>query len=138
MDFLSGERVSGKIEQVKSNGLIVLLKDDIQGFIEKDSLDGWDEEELNPGEKVYVVVKENGDGDYVKLELNQIISEENRFDDDSGPSVKNLNLSSKDDKAKSAEKEKEELLKWFEKAEEKLDELRKNRTDRLDEEFYKE
>ncbi len=138
MDFLPGERVSGKIKQVKPNGLIILLKDDIQGFIEKESLDGWDEEELNPGKEVYVVVKENGDGDYVKLELDQIISEENRFDDNSGPSVKNLNLSSKDEKAKSSEKEKEELLKWFNEAEQKLDELRKNRTDRLDEEFYQE
>lgn len=138
MDFLPGERVSGKIEQVKSDGLIVLLKDDIQGFIEKESLDGWDEEELNPGEEVYVVVKENGDGDYVKLELDQIISEEDRFDDNSGPSVKNLNLSSQDDKVKSSEKENEELLKWFEEAGEKLEEIRKNRTNRLDEEFYQE
>ena len=136
MDFIPGERVSGKIEKVNSDGLVILLRDDIRGFVSQDFLEDLDEDKIREGKEVNVIVRENGKDDYVKLEIDNIFSEGEKLEEGSESCLKNINLSSKNNKEKVENNENEDLFNWFSRTEKKLEEIRKHRSDRLSEDYY--
>ena len=136
MDFIPGERVSGKIEKINSDGLVILLRDDIRGFVSQDFLEDLDEDKIREGKEVNVIVRENGKDDYVKLEIDNIFSEGEKLEEGSESCLKNINLSSKNNKEKVENNENEDLFNWFSRTEKKLEEIRKHRSDRLSEDYY--
>ena len=136
MDFIPGERVSGKIEKINSDGLVILLRDDIRGFVSQDFLEDLDEDKIREGKEVNVIVRENGKDDYVKLEIDNIFSEGEKLEEGSESCLKNINLSSKNNKEKVENNENEDLFNWFSRTEVKLEEIRKHRSDRLSEDYY--
>lgn len=137
MDVELGERLLGKIKKIGSNSILVYLRDDIEGIASKKSLEEIEEEELSPGTEVYVTIQDYANRGRFKVRIDEIIDED-YFEGDVDHFINGMQPESIKKKYgnRNPKEPAKELQKWFREAETQVKKLRKNRDERLDEDFY--
>ncbi|MFP4589148.1 MAG: hypothetical protein ACLFN4_01505 [Candidatus Acetothermia bacterium] len=136
MEFTEGERILAKIESIDQGSLTVALQDDVRARVSEKSLGGLDKEKLKPGTEVYAKIqREDENGDLV-VAIEQVVEED--IDDNLDHYINGIRPQSIKDKYGSHENNDtaKKLQAWFSRADSRLKELQKHRTERLDKEFY--
>lgn len=137
MDIRVGEKVTGVIEEISDEGYLVSLCNEVKGFAPEDLLlDDVNKSDVNEGEEAKVRIEEKKREGQFKVTIIKIFSKDN-FQEKPDKYLKNVSHEKQNGGEKSEESEvSEELEEWFSELDQTLNEIRKNRKERLDVDFW--
>jgi ribosomal protein S1 len=137
MDIRVGEKVTGVIEEIRDEGYLVSLCNEVKGFAPEDSLlDDVKESEVNEGSEAKVRIDKKKEEGHFRVTLIKIFSKDN-FQEKPDKYLKKVSHEKQNGGEKSEEPEiSEELEEWFSELDRTLDEIRENRKERLDVDFW--
>jgi len=137
MDIRVGEKVTGVIEAIKDEGYLVSLCNEVKGFAAEDSLlDTVNKSEVDEGAEAKVRIEEKKKEGHFNVTIIKIFSKDN-FQEKPDKYLKNVSHEKQNGGEKSEEPEvSEELEEWFSQLDQTLNEIRENRKERLDVDFW--
>lgn len=137
MDIRVGEKVTGVIEEISDEGYLVSLCNEVKGVAPEDSLlDDVNKSDVNEGAEAKVRIEEKKREGQFKVTIIKIFSKDN-FQEKPDKYLKNVSYEKQNGGEKSKESEvSEELEEWFSELDQTLNEIRKNRKERLDVDFW--
>jgi|GEM_PF-2189795 predicted RNA-binding protein with RPS1 domain len=137
MDIREGEKVSGVVKGISEDGCTVALCNDITGYVPKDNLtNGVDHSSLEEGSEVKVLVNEKSEDGSLKLTITKLFAKD-KFQQKPDKYLKNLSHEKNNGGDESPEpKVAEEFQEWVNEIEDTFDEIKQNRKERLNEDFW--
>ncbi|MBS3736994.1 MAG: S1 RNA-binding domain-containing protein [Candidatus Bipolaricaulota bacterium] len=137
MDIREGEKVSGVVEELSDEGYTVALCNDITGFVPKDNLTNEVESSsLEKGSEVKVRVNEKTEDGSLKLTITKLFARD-KFQQKPDKYLENLSYEKNNGGEKSPEpKIAEEFQEWLTEVEDTFEEIKQNRKERLNEDFW--
>ncbi len=137
MDIRVGEKVTGVIEEIREEGYLVSLCNEVKGFAHEDSLfDDVNKSDVNEGAEAKVRIEEKKREGQFKVTIIKIFSKDN-FQEKPDKYLKNVSHEKQNGGEKSEEPEvSEELEEWFSQLDRTLNEIKENRKERLDVDFW--
>ena len=137
MDIREGEKISGVIREITDEGYSVALCNDIQGFAPKESLsDSVDPSNLQTGSEVKVRVREKTTEGTIKLIITKLFAKD-KFEQKPDKYLKNLSYEKNNGGDTGPEpKVAEEFQEWLNEIETTFEEIKENRKERLNEDFW--
>ena len=137
MDIREGEKVSGVVKEVSEEGYKIALCNDITGFAPKDDLtNAVDPSSLKEGSEVKVRVKEKTDDGSLKLTITKLFAKD-KFEQKPDKYLTNISYEKNNGGDESPEpKIAEEFQEWITEVENTFEEIKQNRKERLNEDFW--
>ncbi len=136
MELKPGEKASGIVRSVKDEGFVVELRNEVKGFAARDCEGEVDVSRIKKGSEVKVEVKEQSDGERIKLSIIQLFSQE-KYLKKPDKYLKNVSTERNGGSDHSEEeKVSDRMEEWFDEVDEKLKVVKKHRKERLDKDFW--
>ncbi len=137
MDIREGEKVSGVVKESNDEGYTVDLCNDITGFVPKDNLiNGIEPSSLEKGSEVKVRVNKKKEDGSLKLTITKLFAKD-KFEQKPDKYLKNVSYEKNNGGDKTPEpKIAEEYKEWLTEIENAFEEIKQNRKERLNEDFW--
>lgn len=137
MDIREGEKVSGVVKKTSADGYTVALCNDITGFVPKDNLiNGVEPSSLEEGSEVKVRVDRKAEDGSLKLIITKLFSKD-KFEQKPDKYLKNVSHEKNNGGDKTPKPNiAEEFQEWLTEIENTFEEIKQNRKERINEDFW--
>ncbi len=137
MDIRVGEEVTGVVEEVRKDGYVISLCNEVTGFAPEESIvEGVQGSNIEEGSEVKVKVDEQTEEGEFRVTLVKLFSRDD-FQEKPDKYLKNVSDERQNQEDKPEKPEiSEELEEWFSEVDETLEEIKGNRKERLNVDFW--
>jgi len=136
MELRPGEKASGVVKEVKQDGYVIELRNNVKGFATDECKSGVDSSTIKRGTEVKVVVDEKTDRGFFRLTVIEVFNKD-KYLKKPDKYLKNISAQNKSGGEEKVKEElSEKLTQWFKEADRALKSIKKHRKERLDKDFW--